>query len=143
MRLVLRRILITVLAAFCLAGPAGAGTIIVKLTFVPGKLALRSAPATASTVQSVQVPLTVADGRGNGNGWTLRVVSTREVTITSVTARCAANSTCTLPTAVRAASGAVVLQTAQGTGMGVMNLVVTVAPLPAGAAPTRLSFAIS
>ena len=48
MCLVPRRILITVFAALFLAAPAGAGTIIVKLTFVPGKLVVRSAPATVT-----------------------------------------------------------------------------------------------
>ncbi|MDX6475563.1 MAG: hypothetical protein QOH95_1074 [Gaiellaceae bacterium] len=142
MRLVLRRILITVLAALFLAAPAGAGTIIVKLTFVPGKLAVRSVPVAASHLRSVQVPVTVADGRGNGSGWTLRA-SNSAVAVTSVTAHCAANSTCTLPTAVRAASGSVVLEAARGTGMGVMNLTVTIAPLPAGTAAAPVTFTLS
>ena len=91
MRLVLRRSLITVLAALFLAAPAGAGTIIVKLTFVPGKLAVKAIPATVSG--TVQVPVTIADGRGNGNGWTLKVTSAKPVSVVGITARCAANST--------------------------------------------------
>ena len=59
--------------------------------------------------------------------------------MTSITARCAANSTCTLPTAVGTPSGGVVLRAATGTGMGVMNLVVTVT----AATKTSVSFAIS
>src|SRR2546421_1734643 len=141
MRQMLRRILIPALAALVLAAPAGAGTIIVKLTFVPGKLAVRSAQAVPSHVRSVQVPVTVADGRGNGNGWTLK--ATGGVTVTSISARCAANSTCTLPTAVRAASGAIVLEAARGTGMGVMNLTVTIAPVPSSAPAAPVSFTIS
>ena len=138
MRLVLRRSLITVLAALALAGPAGAGTIIVKLTFVPGKLAVKALPATVSGTG--QVPVTIADGRGNGNGWTLKVNSTKPVQVVGITARCAANSTCTLPTAVSSPSGTIVLRAARDSGMGVMNLVVTLAS-PSGATP--VSFTVS
>ena len=138
MRLVLRRSLITVLAALFLAAPAGAGTIIVKLTFVPGKLAVKAIPATVSG--TVQVPVTIADGRGNGHGWTLKVTSAKPVSVVGITARCAANSTCTLPTAASGPSGTVVLRAARDSGMGVMNLVVTLAA-PSGATP--VSFTVS
>jgi hypothetical protein len=138
MRLVLRRILITVLAALFLAAPAGAGTIIVKLTFAPGKLAVKAAPTTVAG--TAQVPVTIADGRGNGNGWTLRVNSASTVRVVGITARCAANSTCTLPTAVSTPSGNIVLRAAHDTGMGVMNLVVTLA---ADSGSTPVSFTVS
>jgi hypothetical protein len=138
MRLVLRRISFTVLAALFLAAPAGAGTIIVKLTFVPGKLAVKAAPATVTA--TTQVPVTIADGRGNGNGWTLKVNSASPVRVVGITARCAANSTCTLPTAVTTPSGNVVLRAAPDTGMGVMNLVVTLA---AQSGSTPVSFTVS
>ena len=138
MRLVLRRILITVLAALFLAAPAGAGTIIVKLTFVPGKLAVKAAPTTVAG--TAQVPVTIADGRGNGNGWTLKVNSGSPVRVVGITARCAANSTCTLPTAVSTPSGNIVLRAAHDTGMGVMNLVVTLA---ADSGSTPVSFTVS
>ena len=139
----LRRIALSSLVALVLAGPAGAGTIIVKLTFVPGKLRVRAAAAAATSAGPVQVPVTVADGRGSGSGWTLRLASGRRVTVTSITARCAANSTCTLPRAAEAPAGGVVLHAARDSGMGVMNLVVTIAPLPAGSPPARLVFTIS
>jgi len=138
MRLVLRRILITVLAALFLAAPAGAGTIIVKLTFAPGKLAVKAAPTTVAG--TAQVPVTIADGRGNGNGWTLKVNSGSPVRVVGITARCAANSTCTLPTAVSTPSGNIVLRAAHDTGMGVMNLVVTLA---ADTGSTPVSFTVS
>src|SRR5436309_8566782 len=96
----LRRILITLFAALVLAAPAGAGTIIVKLTFVPGKLAVKSAQATVSATRAV--PVTIADGRGSGAGWTLKVNAAKPVRVVGITARCAANSTCTLPTATDA-----------------------------------------
>src|SRR6476469_5773347 len=119
MRLVLRRIFITLLAALFLAAPAAAGTIIVKLTFVPGKLAVKAQPTTVSG--TVQVPVTVSDGRGSGAGWTLKVSSASPVTVTGITARCASNSTCTLPTAASGPSGTTVLRAARDSGMGIMN----------------------
>ncbi|MEA2426004.1 MAG: hypothetical protein QOH13_2414 [Thermoleophilaceae bacterium] len=138
MRLVLRRISISVLAALFLAAPAGAGTIIVKLTFVPGKLAVKAQPTTVAGTE--QVPVTIADGRGNGNGWTLKVNSASAVRVVGITARCAANSTCTLPTAVSTPSGNIVLRAARDSGMGVMNLVVTLA---AQSGSTPVSFTVS
>jgi hypothetical protein len=138
MRLVLRRIFITLLAALFLAAPAGAGTIIVKLTFVPGKLAVKAAPTTVAGTQLV--PVTIADGRGNGTGWTLRVNSANPVRVVGITARCAANSTCTLPTAASTPSGNVVLRAGRDSGMGVMNLVVTLA---SQSGSTPVSFSIS
>jgi hypothetical protein len=140
---VLRRTLIVLAIALLTAGPAGAGTIVVKLTFAPGKLVAKSAPSAASANGPVQVPVTVADGRGSGKGWTLRLATSRPVTVTSITARCAAGSTCTLPRAARGPNGSVVLQAAHDTGMGVLNLVVTVAPLPAGAKPLPVAFTVS
>jgi len=134
----LRRILITLFAALLLAAPAGAGTIIVKLTFVPGKLAVKSAPATVSGIR--QVPVTIADGRGSGDGWTLKVSSAKPVQVLGITARCASNSTCTLPTAASGPTGNVVLRAAHDSGMGVMNLVVTLA---AQSGSTPVSFTVS
>ncbi len=139
----IRRLIISCFAALVLAAPACAGTIIVKLTFVPGKLSAAAAPATATAAGSVQVPVTIADGRGSGKGWTLRVSAARGVTIAGITARCAANSTCTLPAAATTPSGNVVLQAAHDSGMGVMNLVVTVAALKNGSPATPLSFTVS
>ena len=62
--------------------------------------------------------------------------------MTSITARCATGSTCTLPRAVQAASGAIVLQAARDTGMGVIQLVVTFARLSSGPA-MPVTFAVS
>jgi hypothetical protein len=140
----LRRILLTsVVSLLLLAGPAAAGSIVVTLTFTPGKLLVKSAPESATTAGSVKVPVTIADGRGNGSGWTLKLVSARPVQVLSVAVHCAAGSTCTLPRASRGPSGAIVLRAAPDSGMGVMNLVVTVAPLPAGSPATPLAFAAS
>jgi hypothetical protein len=140
---VLRRVLIALSLALLTAGPAGAGTIVVKLSFAPGKLIAKSAPAAASENGPVQVPVTIADGRGSGKGWTLRLGASRAVTVTSLTARCAAGSTCTLPRAAQGPSGSIVLQAGRDSGMGVLNLVVTVAPLPPGAKPVPITFTVS
>jgi hypothetical protein len=125
MRTVLRRAFVSLLIALVAASPATAGTIVVKLAFVPGKLSAKAAPVTPAAGRTVQVPVTVADGRGNGKGWTLR--ASAPVTVLAITARCASNSTCTLPAAVGTPAGNIVLRAAAGTGMGVMNLVVTLA----------------
>lgn len=134
----LRRLVLFVCAALVLAAPAAAGTIVVKLSFVPGKLAVKAAPV--SVDGTVQVPVTIADGRGSGAGWTLKVSSDASVRVVAITARCAANSTCTLPTAASAPSGNVVLRAARDSGMGVMNLVVT---LEATSGATPVSFTVS
>jgi hypothetical protein len=143
MSAVMRRLLISCCAALALAAPACAGTIVVKLSFVPGSLGAVTAPASATAAGPAQVPVTIADGRGSGKGWTLHVVASRNVTVTRITARCAANSTCKLPIETTAPAGNVVLQADQHSGMGVMNLVITVAPLKAGTPATPLAFTVS
>lgn len=132
----LRKALLVSLIALLAAGPAGAGTIVVKLGLAAGKLSVKAAPTVVSS--SAQIPVTIADGRGTGKGWTLRLAGTG-ATVTAITARCAANSTCTLPTAVGTPTGGIVLRAAAGTGMGVMNLVVTVRTT----AKTAVSFSVA
>jgi hypothetical protein len=139
---VIRRLFLSFLAVFLLAAPASAGTIVVQLTFAPGKLAVTTAPATATAARPVEVPVTVADGSGSGNGWTLRVRAARSVTVVGITGHCAAHSTCTLPSPVPNQSGNVVLRAARNTGMGVLHLVVTVAALKAGTPATPVSFTV-
>jgi len=70
-----RRILIAFVAALVLVAPAGAGTIVVKLGLVPGKLKVAAVQTSSTTVS-----LTVADGRGTGAGWTVRSSIPIEVT---------------------------------------------------------------
>jgi hypothetical protein len=127
-----RRILIALVAALVLAAPAGAGTIVVKLGLVPGKLKVAAAQNSPTSVS-----LTVADGRGTGAGWTVR--SSVPVEVTGISAHCATHSTCTLPTLASAPSGRVVLSAARDTGMGVMNVVVTLKAPPG----TRVTFTAS
>ena len=135
----LRRLLICSTLVLATAAPASAGTIGVELTFAPGRLSLQAAPAKLTPGARVSVPVTVADGRGSGRGWRLRLVGSPEVSVLSVTATCAAGSTCTLPAAAGRPSGATVLRAASGTGMGIVKLVVTLT----SPSSTLVSFSVS
>jgi hypothetical protein len=122
----LRRAILASVAALVVAGPAAAGTIVVKLALIPGKLKVAAAQSSPTTVS-----LTVADGRGTGAGWTIR--SSAPVEVTGITTHCAVRSTCTLPTLGSTPSGRIVLSAKRDTGMGVMNVVVTLeSPVQAG-----------
>jgi hypothetical protein len=112
------------------------GTVVVNLHFAPGKLVVKSTPTTVAAGATVQVPLTVADGRGTG---TAGRCAHRRRWMTAIMVRCASNSTCTLPKVTSDPSGTLVLAAAKGTGMGIMNLV---APLSA-AKRAVLSFTVS
>ena len=124
--MVLRRTLIGLLVGLVLAAPASAGSIVVKLGLAPGKLSVASTHPSLAAGATAAVTVKVADGRGNGKGWTLRFAKATGLSVTSITARCASNSTCTLPSAAAGPSGSTVLQTAHDTGMGIIELVVTV-----------------
>jgi hypothetical protein len=115
---VLRRTLICLVLTLLVAGPASAGQIVVKLGLTPGKL-----QSTAVRTGTRTVVVTVADGRGNGAGWTLR--ASDPVVVTGISARCASSSTCTLPRVVESPQGKVVLHVARDSGMGVMQLEIT------------------
>jgi hypothetical protein len=121
-----RRVIACGLAALVLAAPAGAGSIVVRLGAAAGRLSVKAAPATVSAGGIASVHVTVRDGRGNGNGWMLRLKSGPAVTVTAITATCASDSTCTLPVAAGTPSGATVLRAMRGTGLGVIDLTVTV-----------------
>jgi hypothetical protein len=135
-----RVILILIGSALLAAGPAVGGNINVGLALHSGGLSLQAPPARAVSGRSVQVPLTIADARGTGAGWTLGLDVSAPVTITSITAHCAAGSTCTLP---RVADTGGILQAARDSGMGVIHLVVTVAPLHSGSTGVPLAFSVS
>jgi hypothetical protein len=137
-----KTLLISLFAALVLTAPAFGGTIAVTMGLNSGNLTL-SAPATFATAgEATQIPVTVTDARGTGAGWTLKLASGAPVTVTSITAHCANGSTCTLPTST-ASNGTTLLQVATGTGMGVMQLVVTVAPLGAGHTPVPVAFTVA
>src|SRR5258707_7147813 len=137
----MRRLLLTLTAsALVAAGPAMAGDINVGLTIHSSGLSLKGPAITAVAGRSVEVPLTLADARGTGAGWTLRLNASTPVTIESIAARCAPSSTCTLR---KAAGAAGILRAARDSGMGVIELVVTVAPLRSGSANVPLAFSVS
>lgn len=125
------RFLLVVFASLLFAAPAFAGDINVTFGFKAGTLGVR-APATSLGAGTVQVPVTVVDARGNGAGWTLRVTGAGSPAVTKITARCAAGSTCTLPTASLSLPAAVgssptaILAAARNSGMGAMELTLTV-----------------
>lgn len=135
----LRRTLIGFLVALALAAPASAGQIVVKLGLAPGKLSVASTHPSLAAGATTAVTVKVADGRGSGKGWTLRFAKATGLSVTSITARCASNSTCTLPSAAAGPSGSTVLQAAHDTGMGIIELVVTVH----ASQPARVGFAVS
>jgi hypothetical protein len=137
-------LLISLFAALALliTAPAFGGTIAVTLGLGSGALTAQSTTASAQAGQSVQIPVTVADARGTGAGWTLKLASATPVTVTAITARCATNSTCTLPK-ISSTANSQALQIAPGTGMGVMQLTVTLAPLAAGQAAVPVAFTAS
>ncbi len=129
--------------ALLLAAPAFGGDVAVTLGLKTGSLTLRAPSASAAAGKAIQVPLTVADGRGSGAGWTLQLNAQKSVSIMSITARCAADSTCTLPRAIGTANGSAILHVAPDSGMGVIDLVVTVAPLGQSAGAVPLSFSVA
>lgn len=94
----MRSTLVCGVAVLLLAAPAAAGTIGVVLGVAPGKLVVRAQPTAVDGTASLTVR--VADGRGSGQGWTLRLRTGAGLTVTAITATCAARSTCTLPTAI-------------------------------------------
>jgi hypothetical protein len=137
----MRRLLLMIAgSALLAAGPAMGGNINVGLALHSGGLSLQVPVLRAVAGHSVQVPLTIADARGTGAGWTLELDVSAPVTITGITAHCAAGSTCTLP---KVADAAGILQAARDSGMGVIQLLVTVAPLRSGSASVPLAFSIS
>ena len=138
-----KTLLISILAALVLTAPAFGGTIAVTMGLNSGGLSLQAPAAVATAGDAVQIPVTITDARGTGAGWTLKLASGAPVSVTSITARCAAGSTCTLPTSSTASNGTTLLQVAPGTGMGVMQLVVTVAPLGSGHTPVPVAFAVT
>ena len=137
----MRRLLLAITgSALLAAGPAMGGNINVGLALHSGGLTLQVPSLRAVAGHSVQVPLTIADARGTGAGWTLELDVSAPVKIENITAHCAAGSTCTLP---KAAGASGVLQAARDSGMGVIQLVVTVAPLHSGSASVPLAFSVA
>jgi hypothetical protein len=138
-----KTLLLSILAALVMTAPAFAGTIVVTVGLNQGGLSLQAPTATATATAPVQIPVTVTDARGTGAGWTLKLTSATPVTVTSITARCASGSTCTLPKSSASADGQTLLQVLPNTGMGVIQLTVTIAPLGANAASAPVTFSVT
>jgi hypothetical protein len=135
----LRTTLACLVVALVTAVPAGAKRIVVRAALAPGKLNIASRPTAVPAGAERAISVRVADARGNGRGWTLRLVHASGLTVASIAARCAAGSTCTLPRALAAPKGPAVLRAAAGTGMGIVDLVVVVR----ASARATASFAVS
>jgi predicted hotdog family 3-hydroxylacyl-ACP dehydratase len=129
------------------SGPAkaakGSGPVKTRLVLASGSLEVSAPRTSASANGPVKVTLLVTDARGTGAGWTLRLRSTRTVAVSRIVASCAHDSTCTLPTTAPSGAHGLVLRAAKASGMGVVRLTVTLAPLPAGTPRTAVSFAVS
>ncbi|MHB8643744.1 MAG: hypothetical protein ACYDA3_12765 [Gaiellaceae bacterium] len=124
------RLAATGLVALATAAPAFAGDINVGFGIRTGTLGVQAAPT--SLGGTVQVSVTVVDARGNGKGWQLRLAGHGAPTISSITVRCAAGSTCTLPQAQVSLPSAIgstptpVFSAAARSGLGAVVLVLTV-----------------
>ena len=104
---------------------------------MPGKLTVHARPTAVDGTATLAVR--VADGRGNGHGWTLSLRTGSDVSVTAITATCAPHSTCTLPSPAGTPDGTTVLRALPDTGMGAISLQVTVE----AAAPTTVGFAVT
>jgi hypothetical protein len=119
------------------------GPVKTRLVLASGSLSVSAPRTLASADAPVKITLLVSDARGTGAGWTLRLRSTRTVVVSRIVASCVRDSTCTLPTSAPSGGPGVVLRAAKASGMGVMRLTVTLAPLAAGTPRTAVSFALS
>jgi hypothetical protein len=119
------------------------GPVKTRLVLASGSLSVSAPRAVASASSPIKVTLVVTDARGTGAGWTLRLRSVRTVGVSRIVASCAYSSTCTLPTSAPSGARGLVLRAARASGMGVVRLTVTLAPLPAGTPRTAVSFAVS
>jgi hypothetical protein len=119
---VMRCFLVLAACALALPAHAAADDVPVNLTVRGGELALRVISARAG-----RAVVEVVDARGSGAGWMLTMAG--GATVRRVSARCAARSTCTLPSSTLAyplttptARQTRVFGAAAGTGMGAIVL---------------------
>lgn len=138
----------TVVAAACAAaawalaaGPAGAQPGL-RLKLVNGPLAISAPAVRAVAGRAVTVTLKVTDARGTGGGWTLKLAAAKAVRVSRLVAACAPGSTCTLPASSGIGVSPTVLRARPASGMGVLRLTLTLAPLKTGAA-VPVTFSVS
>jgi hypothetical protein len=137
-------------AAAALAAPASAVAekLPVQLSIAGGALSVKSRDGSAAAGTDA-VRLRLIDARGTGAGWTLRLAArTGRLVVTGVRVACAAGSTCTLPkTALSypltldAARPLAVLDAGSRTGMGAIDVTLTVAN--ASGKPLGLAFSLA
>ena len=131
-----RRLLPTAAAALAFTSTAfAADPLPVTLALHSGTLRVGAAPVLVDG--TIQVPITVTDSRGNGDGWAL--TASEPVQVVKVTARCATNSTCTLPRETITPGGRVILRADPDSGMGIIKLTVTLN----AQSPVHVSFRVS
>jgi hypothetical protein len=114
---VMRRFLVLAACALALPAQAAADDVPVNLTVRGGDLGVR-----VVSVRPGRAVVEVVDARGSGAGWTLTMAG--GATVRRVSARCAARSTCTLPSGPSAGRRRIVVA-APGSGMGAIVLVVS------------------
>jgi hypothetical protein len=129
--------------AAVLAGNARAAEAPVKAVVHPGSLSLappRDVTSPAERSHGVLRMLEqVTDARGNGGGWVLDAHAAGPTRVLDVVVRCAARSTCSLPAdrpqtpaVLRAGRAAPLLAAGRGTGMGRIEVLVTLGGVRAG-----------
>jgi hypothetical protein len=122
----------------------------VTTTVIPGHLTLGPAANVTSPAERSRelhrVVMTVIDARGSGSGWRLeaRSTATGDVAIVGIDTACGRKSTCTLPQNLarlpaKAATGrrTTVIETRKGTGMGRVEVTLTIAGEAADLPPLR------
>jgi hypothetical protein len=130
-------------AALVLSAAAAAADIHVTADVKPGSMTLSamkelaSAGTTADGQRLRRFQVTVVDARGSGAGWRLEArpagAGIADRSVKAVEVRCAEKSTCTLPrpssipATLAAGRRTVVLASEQGTGMGKIEVILTIA----------------
>jgi len=126
----LGKLALALVTALVFAAPAVAGDIAVTLGFQAGTLGVKA--QTTAIGGTSRVAVTVVDARGSGKGWTLRLEGLGRPTVTRSSMRCAAGSTCTLPTgapvlpSIVGTAPTTVFAAAPASGMGAVEIVLTV-----------------
>jgi hypothetical protein len=116
----------------------------VHLSIASGRLSAKVEDETASSLR-----LRIVDARGTGGGWTLRLgTHGGRLVVTSVRVSCAAGSTCTLPrtatrypVALEATHATPVLDASARTGMGAIDVTLTIVNETSG--PVGLALSLS
>lgn len=118
-------------AVLVFAAPAAAGNTDNSISVKSGRLTVSSvrdvtSPAAAARGR-YRLLVTVTDARGTGQGWQLRA-DVAALTVLALQTRCRDSSSCALPEApIQPRAAGVLLAAAKGTGMGSIDVFLTVA----------------